>query len=224
MRGDETVTGQRGMTVGKTSMGEHNRNRGRLRRLVGAIDHTARVIERVLLAVAGLAIVTMMVLVTVNALGRYVFSAPITGAEVWVGVFLAPLATYLALASALSHRAHVGVTILVQRLPRKARRGTQIIGAWIVCATFIALAYQGGVRAFGAYSAGQIDPETGTPLWLAYIGVPIGCAGIALRAALLATTWWLDKSWQISLAQQEHGGADADQTGSMDNDQHASSR
>lgn len=171
--------------------------------LIRVVDRMATPIERLSLALAGIAIVAMMVLVTASALGRHVFNSPITGSEVWVGVFLAPLATYLALASALTHRSHVGVTILVQRSGRRMRRLTQISGAWIVCATFAVLAWQGGLRTWEAFTSGQVEHNIGLPLWMAYVVVPIGCTGIALRAALLALRWWMDGEWRISLAQRE---------------------
>lgn len=174
-----------------------------LRNLHRSLDRAARMIEVALLAVAGIAVVGMMVIITASALSRYLFSRPMAGSEVVVGVFLAPLATYLALASALTNRQHVGVTIMVQRLRPSLRRASQLLAALIVGLAFAILAYQGWIRAFHAFSTGQIDPNVGIPLYLAYAVVPIGCAGISVRAFLLAMQWWSEGSWRVSLANTE---------------------
>lgn len=174
-----------------------------VRRALEALNGAMRGVERAFLVLSGLALVGIMVLVTVSALGRYAFSSPIEGSEVWVGVFLAPLVTYLALGSALSHRQHVGVSLVVQRLGPRLRRGTQIVGALIVSIAFTVVGYEGAVRTWNAYTTGQVETNIGAPLWLAYVVIPLGCACLALRSALLAVTWWLGDEWRISLVQQE---------------------
>lgn len=152
---------------------------------------------------AGVALVAMMLLIATGALSRHLISEPINGSEVIVGVFLAPLVTYFAAASALSARQHVGVTALVGVMPASARRWTQIAAAALTAVLFGMLAWRGWVHAHDALATGQVEPNVGVPLFWAYVTVPVGCVAIALRAVLLTARWWASGDTQISLARRD---------------------
>lgn len=158
------------------------------------------IVENVLLTVSGVIILGMMAAITVNALGRYVFNKPVVGIEALVELFLAPAATYFAISSALRFRQHVGVTIAVVRLPRLARRWSQIFAVILVAALFAVIAYTGLVRTLDAFTGNRVDDTTGIPLWMAYATVPIGAAVLSLRAIQIGLEWVVSGAWQIAVA------------------------
>lgn len=177
-----------------------DRTGGLRRRTWRKFESGLTLVENGLLVLAGVIILMMMVVITASAFGRYVFDKPLTGVESLVELFLAPAATYFAIASALRHRQHVGVTILVVKMPRLVRRYTQIAAAGVLSTTFGIIAYQGLLRTMDAFSAGRVEDITGIPLWIAYVTVPCGSAVFALRSLQMAMEWWLSGVWRVSLA------------------------
>ena len=121
----------------------HQRDHRRVKLLSKRINGVLGAAEAVLVALAMAAVFAAMCLITANALGRHLFSFPIKGSEVVVGLFLAPIITYLALSSALAKRDHVAVTLLVTRMGPRLRRFSQIFAALIVAGSFGLLAYEG---------------------------------------------------------------------------------
>ena len=161
-----------------------------------------------LVAVAMAAVFAAMCLITASALGRHLFSFPIKGSEVVVGLFLAPIITYLALSSALAERDHVAVTLLVTRMGRRLRRFSQIFAALIVAGSFGLLAYEGWLRTAKAISDHQIETNLGWPLFWAYGAVPVGAGLLALRALALAFQWSVSSDWNISLGKADSEGGE----------------
>lgn len=176
---------------------------GWLSKIIGGVNFGATWIERTLTVIAGAGLVIVMVLVTVGALGRHLFGAPIAGSEIFVGVFLAPLVTYFAAAGALSQRQHVGVTALVTRMGPRTRKIAQIVGALLTAVIFGTIAYQGWLRTLKAIQTHQVETNVNLPLYLAYGVIPLGCLMLALRAILLAVEWARGSNWKISLARQD---------------------
>lgn len=157
-----------------------------------------------LVAVAGVALIVMMVLISLSALGRYTISMPINGSEVIVGMFLAPLVTYLAAASALAHRQHVGVTAVVVKMGARLRAFSQILFALIAAGMFGLIAVQGGKRTLQAYSDHQMETNISVPIFWAYMVVPIGAGALVLSLLALAAKWAVEGGAKASLARDEN--------------------
>lgn len=170
-------------------------SRSRARRLGVAASH----IEDCLLALAGVCIALILAVVVANSLGRHILGSPLAGAVAAVELFLAPAATYFALSAALRNRHHVGVSILVTRMPPRVRRFSQILLAIMAAVVFGVLSYQAALRTIDAMSTGRLDEQTGIPLYVAYSVVLIGCAAVALRSLWMALTWWRDGNSNISM-------------------------
>jgi len=77
----------------------------------------ARVFSRYLSYLGNTAIVLMMLLTTADVFGRYFFNSPVLGAYE-ITEYLMMIMVFSFLASAQSHRAHISVDIVYDRLPR----------------------------------------------------------------------------------------------------------
>ncbi|MDP6568025.1 MAG: TRAP transporter small permease [Alphaproteobacteria bacterium] len=84
-------------------------------------------IDRVVLVIAILALVTMMLLTTVSVIGRYLFSAPIPD-DLVMSEFLMVFVVFLPLSVVQAAREHVFVTIFSDWAPNKAKVVMETIG------------------------------------------------------------------------------------------------
>ena len=85
-------------------------------------------------------IVIMTILAFVNVIARYVFLASFPWVEELNRLGLVIL-SYMGAAVALKNHAHLGLTILTDRLPEKAQKVVSVFGCIVLCIRFIQLAY-----------------------------------------------------------------------------------
>jgi TRAP-type transport system small permease protein len=151
---------------------------------VGTIAaRTTEMVERVLMLLLASIMLGIVALNVGNVLGRYVFAAPIRGADeamtfamVW-GVFLgAGLVTL--------RRAHLTMDLLVGALPGAARRMAEAaatIGTLVVLG-FVGMQSLEYLETVGAI--GLTSMALGLPMAWVHAAVPAGCA-LMIAAALL---------------------------------------
>lgn len=136
-----------------------------------------------------LTLVAMVVLIFVQVVGRYVFgSAPSWTEElaryihifqVWIG------ASY-----AVKSREHIRVGAFIERfqgLPRKILETVGII-IWFCLALF--LAFYGTELVLTSFQNGQVTPALQLPMWIPFIAVPLGSAGMAIRLIVQISKVW----------------------------------
>ena len=142
-------------------------------------------IAAALALVAKAALAVIVIAVTADAAGRYLFSAPIPGTQAIVEGLLQPSVVFLAAALTGRRDGHMKVELLpFERTPALARIREIIFGAaitafWLVCA------WQSGSRAWGAWMAGQWPVgEIAVPLVVSYGLTCLGCAAAAVAHAI----------------------------------------
>ncbi len=134
-----------------------------------------------LAAVAKVALAIIVVGVTADALGRYVFSMPLRGAYVFVEGLLLPSVIFLACALNGRRASHMTVDLLqLERWPRvyRAREiafSILISGFWAFCA------WRAGSVAYSSFVAGRWPVgELAVPSIVSYGIVAIGCTAAAI--------------------------------------------
>lgn len=133
--------------------------------------------EEVLL-VATLAL--MVVLIFGQVVGRYVFQTAPSWTEelaryihifqVWIG------ASY-----AVKLRQHIRVEAFITRLkgnPRKIFEGLGVI-IWFLISLFLAVF--GTKLVIASFQYGQVTPALQMPIWIPFLAIPLGGAGMAIR-------------------------------------------
>lgn len=125
-------------------------------------------------------LVAMVFLIFIQVVGRYAFgSAPSWTEElaryihifqVWVG------ASY-----AVKTRDHIRVGAFIERFEGLPRKILETIGIviWFCLALFLAI--YGTELVLTSFQNGQVTPALQMPMWVPFIAVPLGAAGMAIR-------------------------------------------
>ena len=123
---------------------------------------------------AVLSIFVMMMLTTADAIGRYLFSFPITGAYEVTEKYLMLVAVYLGASYTYRGGSNIRITLLVDRLPRQVKMGLNIFAqVFSICYGFLLVipAVQNVIR---TYSQRITLSSSNLPLWVPYAAIPIG--------------------------------------------------
>jgi TRAP-type C4-dicarboxylate transport system permease small subunit len=150
----------------------------------GAVGWLAALVGRGFGIFAALAILAVLVLTTINVVGRYLFTAPLRGAEEMTG-FLVVAMVMLGAAEAYRRGDHIRIDLLTERLGPSGARWVDIL-SHLAVAAFAANLLRTGLhtvefsRNFEAYSAGYLQ----VPMWIPQSALVIGGALLLVMALL----------------------------------------
>ena len=150
----------------------------------GVVGWLAAIVGRLFGAFATLAILVVLVLTAVNVAGRYLFSAPLRGAEELTG-FLVVAMVMLGAAEAYRRGDHIRIDILTDRLGPRWARWIDLLSHLSVAA-FAANLLRTGLhtvgfsRSFGAYSPGYME----IPMWIPQFSLVMGGALLLAMSVL----------------------------------------
>ncbi|MCF7935187.1 MAG: TRAP transporter small permease [Synergistales bacterium] len=151
-----------------------------LQRLNRLFDRIASVLVISLMAVMGVVAFTAVVF-------RFVLHSPLTWTEesarymmIWV--------TFMGAGLAMRQRRHIGVTIVVQRLPASLQRTVNMFAEIVMIAFMGVLLYQGLNLTYQLRT--QVSPAMNFPMIIPYLAVPAGA--LYLMTAILE--FFLDRS------------------------------
>ena len=130
-------------------------------------------------AVAALFMVGLLVMVLLSVVSRQLhFHVP--GTDAYAGYLMAG-AGFLALAHTLKRGEHIRVTLLVNALSGRARRGLEIWALAAASALALLSAYYSARLAWQSYAFHDISTgNDATPLWLPQLGMAVGTAILAI--------------------------------------------
>ena len=151
---------------------------------LGAVGLLAALIGRGFGIFAALAILAVLILTAINVTGRYLFTAPLRGAEEMTGFLVVAMVMFGA-AEAYRRGDHIRIDLLTERLGPTGARWVDILSHIAVAAFAVNLLRTGlhtvaFSRSFGAYSAGYLE----IPMWIPQSALVIGGA-LLLAMALL---------------------------------------
>jgi TRAP-type C4-dicarboxylate transport system permease small subunit len=92
---------------------------------VPLLSRAISALETVLMGLAGLLLLVMMVAITANAIGRYVFSSPIAGIVELTTLYLMGGVVWLAMSRTQAVDGHVQIDLVMRRLPETAQLWTR---------------------------------------------------------------------------------------------------
>jgi C4-dicarboxylate transporter, DctQ subunit len=131
-------------------------------------------IENILMA--GLAVATL-VLVSYEAVVRYLFPRNLTDWGMEVTIYLTVWAIFIAGAPLVRESRHVRADILLIMLPGWAQRALEILALLVGLAFALALTWYGAQMVMRAYSLGEnSESSIRFPLWVFYLALPVGTA------------------------------------------------
>lgn len=111
-------------------------------------------LERTFGVAAGVMLLVLMLVVTVDVIGRYVFSAPLSGSFEYVQICMA-LLVFLALPVIVARQDNVQVEVFEVFIPRPVRRFTRLLGFAISIAVVAGLVWILFLRASSFHSSGE---------------------------------------------------------------------
>jgi C4-dicarboxylate transporter, DctQ subunit len=130
--------------------------------------------ENVLTYLAVLSIFVMMCLTTADAIGRYIFSYPITGAYEFTEKYLMLTAVYLGASYTYRKGSTIRITLLVSRMPSNIKIGLNIFAQIVsICYGFF-LVVPNIQSLYRTYLQGTTLTSTSFPLWPPYVAIPVG--------------------------------------------------
>lgn len=131
---------------------------------------------------AGLALLLLMIVVSVDVVGRYVFSAPLRGGFEYVKICMA-LVVFLALPPIVAREEHIQVDVFENMVPRWLRHFTPVLGFVISLGVVIGMVWVSYIRASSFYATGEQFVLFSAPLYpVAYFifAIWVICAAIMI--------------------------------------------
>lgn len=139
-------------------------------------------LERIAMAVVAFLMTSIMIVVSIDVLMRYAFNSPLAWSYDYVSLYAMAGVFFLALAPSYRERAHVGVDIVLELLPARARLWSDLAAEIIGLCLFSAIAYFGFQRTWVSFVQGDVLAGLiPWPTWLYNGAVPLGCALLCLR-------------------------------------------
>lgn len=130
---------------------------------------------------SALALVLATLAMMHGVLTRYLFGRP----TVWqteVSVYLLVFVTFVGAAYGLKHHAHVGVDLLVERLPTRRQLVMRLVTAVLSLVVVVAVIWTAYGTWWEALEGGFRSPTSlRAPLWLAYGILPLGMLLVAFQ-------------------------------------------
>lgn len=131
----------------------------------------------------GMAIFLLVMLATINVLGRWIFSSPISGYVDWVEQAMAFIA-FLGIAYTQRQGGHIRMDILIGHLHGRFLWFTELLTTCIMFVVTLVLIYGSYLHFWRAYSIGDSSLDINLPTWSAKLVVPVALTILALRFAL----------------------------------------
>lgn len=143
-------------------------------------------IERVLTLGSTALILITMAFVCAEVFMRYVMNAPIPG-HMELSQLFVPVIVFFAIAYTQSQEGHVGMTLIIDSLPEKARNRVEIVTLLLTVFTCSVLCYFSYKFSYEEWSIGN---TTETPpyflTWPSAAAIPLGYGLLAIRCYLQA--------------------------------------
>ncbi len=132
--------------------------------------------------VACASVSVMAILVFVNVIARFIFNSPLAVADE-MSCYLFILMSFMGTAIAARRKAHLGLTIVTDKLSPSAARKVQVL-MYLIVAVFCLLIVVFGIEmVMSQYALGQETATMQWPEWIYGLFVPVGAA-FALLAFL----------------------------------------
>jgi len=143
-------------------------------------------LESFLNLLGGLAIFALVLLATVNVLGRWLFDLPVDGYIDWVEQAMAFIA-FLGIAYTKRLGGHIRMDILVGQLRGRWLWFSELVSVCLMLLVTLVLIYGSSLHFWRAYAIGDSSLDIGLPTWPAKLVVPVALSILALR--LLLQIW-----------------------------------
>ncbi len=131
--------------------------------------------------ISGYVLFFMMLLITVDVTGRYVFSSPIPGTLEFTE-FLIVFVVFFSMAYVQLTKRHICVELMTQRLPGKVADGLAVVVLVIAAVFFVLMAWQSWHAGLSALEYREAsDGLVQIPVYPPKLAIPFGAVLIAIQ-------------------------------------------
>ncbi len=148
-------------------------------RLHAALEAVNAAIDTAAARLVAAAMAVMFLVVVAQVFYRYVLNAPLIWAEE-AARYLLVLTTFIGAPVAMRRGAHIAVTLIVELLPRGARRAVETAAQVLSCVVYGVLIRYG--FALASQNFDQLSPALHLPLGAVYLMIPLAGLVLALQA------------------------------------------
>lgn len=153
------------------------------------IDRTLNRISTVTAMISGATLLILMVMITVDAVGRKL-GYPLPG-SLELSEAMMVIIVYLALFAVQYHRENVFVSIVTHQLSERKQALLDMFAALIGVALFALLAWMGWLRAMDAYRMGEYRVAAIiVPIWPFRFAIPLGLSLLCVQLMVTAIQDW----------------------------------
>ena len=132
----------------------------------------------------GCLIIVLMLVITVDVVGRFVFNSPLPGG-VEISSLLFVWVIFLPLSYVLFQGNHVRLTLLLLHFPQPGRSIAEFINAALSLLFFGFLTYGGWTQFLESFRVAEtMAAPIWIPLWLGKLAVPLGCFLIVVELCM----------------------------------------
>jgi len=149
------------------------------------LDKTIGLAERIALGLSALGFFLIMIVIVVDVVLRYVFSAPLSWSYDIISMYLVALIFFFALSDTFRAGAHIGVDLFEAMRGNRFYSIAETIG-FIIAIVFFALIFKEGLReGIEGFEAGDVvDGAIAWPTWPPYFICALGVGMLILRIML----------------------------------------
>ena len=153
---------------------------------LSAVDQFFLKIESFMSFLGGVVIFLIVMISTVNILGRWLFSMPVNGYIDWIEQFMAFFA-FLGIAYTQREGGHIRMDMLVSKLKGRFYYVTELFTTTIILFLTLVLIYGSSLHFLRAFNLGDTSLDIDLPTWPAKLVVPVALTFLALR--LIIQIW-----------------------------------
>jgi TRAP-type C4-dicarboxylate transport system permease small subunit len=124
-------------------------------------------------------LIAMMLVTTIDVIGRYLFNSPLTGANE-IAEFLQAIVVYLGIAYTATQKGHVAVDFLFVRLPQRGQRFLISFVSLVGAALFAMIAWESVVQSLVFRASMRSSPVLEIPIWPFVLVVTVGSGLLSL--------------------------------------------
>jgi TRAP-type C4-dicarboxylate transport system permease small subunit len=152
----------------------------------GALDRLAKFFSDTAMLLACLAVVLMMIHVTAEAIGKYVFHVPMPATQETVQFYYMVALVFLPIAYIARGEGHICVELFTQNMKPRGRARLDVFVGILTLIWILLIAWYAGEEAVTTTLDGELQ-ETGNGYLIVWPGrwfIPAGCAVMGMSVAL----------------------------------------
>ncbi|QNB46345.1 TRAP transporter small permease subunit [Thermanaerosceptrum fracticalcis] len=130
--------------------------------------------------IIGILMAIALVVGFMQVAARFVFKSSLPWSEELLR-FVFEWVTFLAASIAVREKAHVSVSVVVEKLPKPIRRGVGVMGILLSIGFCLAITYYGLQLVKVQFETNQISTAMELPMWIPYLGLVVGSLMMAIR-------------------------------------------